>query len=137
MCPSDRVGADRVHVELRLLVPKPPHLLELRMGQEIEHGHECDDPTSANPSSRLFGTGSVNERLKRINSCQPMSSPRIPFPFICRTQSRVSAAPTRTFLGRMPGARTSHRVALNRRLPLAIQQTGTAMPRQMRRTQSQ
>lgn len=56
----------------------------------------------------FLGTGSVNERLKRINSCQSMriSSAVVPFPFILRTRSRASAAPTRTFFGSHP--RSAH-----------------------------
>src|SRR5260370_14633392 len=65
-------------------------------------------PAFANSSSRFLGTGSVNERLNRIKSCQSMqiSSARIPFPFIRRTQSTASAAPTRTFFGSHP--RSAH-----------------------------
>jgi hypothetical protein len=61
-------------------------------------------PAFANSSSRFLATGSVNERLKRINSCQSMQicSALIPFPFIRRTQSTASAAPTRTFFGSHP-----------------------------------
>src|SRR5260370_7572011 len=65
-------------------------------------------PAFANSSSRFLGTGSVNERLKRINSCQSMqiSSVLIPLPFIRRPQSTASAAPTRTFFGSHP--RSAH-----------------------------
>src|SRR5260370_1149012 len=65
-------------------------------------------PAFANPSSRFLGTGSVNDRLKRIHSCQSVcsSSALIPCPFSRRTQSTASAAPTRTFFGSHP--RSAH-----------------------------
>src|SRR5713226_6258656 len=61
-------------------------------------------PAFASPSSWRFGTGSVKERLKCINSCQSIwsCSARIPFPFIRRAQSVTSAAPTNTFFGSQP-----------------------------------
>jgi hypothetical protein len=65
-------------------------------------------PALANPASLFFGTGSVNVRLKRINSGQSICScsARIPFPFIRRAQSTASAPPTSTFLGSHP--RSAH-----------------------------
>lgn len=65
-------------------------------------------PAFTNAFSLLFGTGSVKDRLKRINSCQSMAScsAQIPLSVIRRTQSTTSAAPTRTFLGSHP--RSAH-----------------------------
>src|SRR5437588_3983283 len=55
-------------------------------------------------SSLFLATGSVNERLNRINSFQSIwsCSERIPLPFMRRAQSIASAAPTSTFLGSHP-----------------------------------
>src|SRR6516225_998856 len=54
------------------------------------------------------GNGPVKVRLKRINSGQSICncSARIPFLFIRRAQSTISAAPTSTFLGSHP--RSAH-----------------------------
>jgi hypothetical protein len=61
-------------------------------------------PAFANICSRLLGTGSVKDRLKRINSCQSISSLSawIPLPSIRRAQSKTSEAPTSTFFGSHP-----------------------------------
>ncbi len=54
--------------------------------------------------SRLAGVGSVNVRLKRINSLQSIRIPRpsTPFPSSRRAAFTTSAAPTRTFFGSQP-----------------------------------